>query len=453
VLHSRCSEAALAPAADGTFRTAAFPPGADEFYATGDDEDELPRLSIDVLDPPDIAALGLEITPPAYTGAPARVEFDRDVQVLAGSRIAITILPTPADATGSVNLQPSDRDIELAARTFPARPGETTAPLTGLGFELEVTSALRYRFKLRDSTGLSDPDPGLFSIDVVTDERPEVELVAPARLDVETVAGGLFRIGARASDDFGVTALEWRPRTMGAEQRNGEWTAFATEPAPRPMRGDEAPRGVALFGSARIEVVSRVSRRPARVRRARARHAAETEGEPDPAGVGNGPTARARRERRGIPAAPAGSPARARGDVSSRGAPAAQPAAQPRRAQRVDARASSHRRNSESACRQRRALGTARRDASSRPLESALYAHRRKRRARARSADAEPAGFVQASRSTRGPVLRSPSARRAPCLRASRSSCSACSTCRSRSPPTTCRSPQPRSTARGAARP
>ena len=35
----------------------------------------------------------------AYTGAPARVEFDRDVQVLAGSHLAITILPTQAPSS------------------------------------------------------------------------------------------------------------------------------------------------------------------------------------------------------------------------------------------------------------------------------------------------------------------------------------------------------------------
>lgn len=126
VLHFKGgSEAVLAPAADGTFRTVLRSCQEPiEFYATGgDDEDELPRLSIDVLDPPDIAALGLEITPPAYTGAPARVEFDRDVQVLAGSRITITILPTPADATGSVNLQPSDRDIRPRRAHVPGAAG------------------------------------------------------------------------------------------------------------------------------------------------------------------------------------------------------------------------------------------------------------------------------------------------------------------------------------------
>ncbi len=301
VLHFKGgSEAVLAPAADGTFRTVLRSCQEPiEFFATGgDDEDELPRLSIDVLDPPDIAALAIEITPPAYTGAPARLEFDRDVQVLAGSRLSITILPTPADATGSVNLQPSDRDLELVARAFPARPGETAAPQTGLGFELDVASALRYRFRLRDSTGLSDPDPGLFSIDVVTDERPEVELVAPARLDLETVAGGLFRLGARAGDDFGVTALEWRPRSMGAEQRNGEWTAFATEPAPRPLRGDEAPRGVAVFGSTRIEVASLSAQVQVGDLHEFDVRALDTrpriEGEPDPAGVGNGPSVRVR---------------------------------------------------------------------------------------------------------------------------------------------------------------
>jgi len=261
VLHFKDGgDAVLSAASDGEFRTLLRSLQEPvELHATGgDDEDQLPRLRVEVLDPPDIAALAIEIAPPSYVSSPARVEFDRDVQVLAGSRLAIRVLPSPTEATGSVRILPADTLAPLESRPFPLRQGETQAR-AGLGFELVAEQSLRYRFELRDSTGLVDPDPGLFSVDVLADERPEVELVSPARLEVETLAQGTLRIGARAIDDLGVTSLAWRTRSIGQEERNGGWNELPLRDAPLPLRGDEAARGVAVTGSARLEVAALTS--------------------------------------------------------------------------------------------------------------------------------------------------------------------------------------------------
>ncbi len=250
-------DAALTSATDGEFRTLLRSCQEDlELYATGgDDEDRKPALKVEVLDPPDIAALAVEVTPPAYVGLAPRTEFDRDVQVLAGSKLSIRVIPTPADAVGSVRVLPSDVVLELTPTTFPLREGETE-PRVALGFEIVAESSLRYRFELRAPSGLTDPDPGLFSVEVRSDERPEVELVSPARLEVETLQSGALRLSARALDDLGIHSLAWRARSMGGEQRNGDWNELVLQDAPLPMRGDEVPRGVALFGSTRVEVAS-----------------------------------------------------------------------------------------------------------------------------------------------------------------------------------------------------
>lgn len=259
VLHFKDGgDAVLASASDGEFRTLLRSLQEPlELHATGgDDEDQLPRLRVLVLDPPDIASLAIEIVPPSYVSAPARIEFDRDVQVLAGSRLLVRVIPTPAEATGSVRLLPADTLVTLEPRPFPQQDAEAQAR-TGLGFELMAEESLRYRFELRDSTGLVDPEPGLFAVDVIEDERPEVEIVSPARLEVETLAQGTLRIGARAIDDLGITSIAWRSRSIGQEEeRNGGWIELPLRDALLPLRGDEAARGVAVTGSARLELAT-----------------------------------------------------------------------------------------------------------------------------------------------------------------------------------------------------
>jgi hypothetical protein len=234
-------EVSLGSSGDGLFRTRLASCQEDlEFFATGgDDRDGMPRVFVEVLEPPDVSGLAISIEPPAYTGLAPRVEFDHDVQVLAGSRLRVAVLTSPPQARGSVRILPEDRLVPLEPASFPPRPSSQGGgePQPGLGFELAPSDSLRFRFELSDSSGLSNPDPGLFAVQVVPDRRPEVSILAPARSEVDTVPGGLIALRARAEDDFGIAAMGWSAVSLA---RAHALAAAPGEPSP-----DEAPSGEA----------------------------------------------------------------------------------------------------------------------------------------------------------------------------------------------------------------
>jgi len=55
-------------------------------------------------------------------------------------------------------------------------PGAAEASATALGFELQAERSLRFRYGLTDDNGLTNPDPGLWAIEVTEDRAPVLEL-------------------------------------------------------------------------------------------------------------------------------------------------------------------------------------------------------------------------------------------------------------------------------------
>lgn len=254
-LHFRSGQKVmLGSSGDGLFRTLLRSAQEDlEFWATGgDDRDGEPRVQVEVLEPPDVSALAVRVEPPAYSGLEPRTEYDHDVEVLAGSRLSIAVLPEPPGATGAARVLPDDELVALVPVEFVDREGATRP---GLGFELTADASLRFRFELRDDTGLANPDPGLFAVHVVEDRRPEVELLAPGRTELDTVPGGLLPLRARVTDDFGLDALAWRAVT-GSDETELGGAALEPRPIPPKLLGDETIEGVAFAGGATIEVAS-----------------------------------------------------------------------------------------------------------------------------------------------------------------------------------------------------
>lgn len=254
-------ELEIASSGDGQFRTLLRSCQEDlVFHATGgDDEDGLPRVHLRVLDPPDVRGLAVRVTPPAYSGLEADVRFDRDVEVLAGSRLEVVALPDPQSAIGRVRLLPEDRTIPLEAREFPARSEDEPAR-AGLGFDFEARESLRMRFELSDDSGLENPDPGLFAVDVRADRRPEVELQSPTRGELDVVLGGALRLVARASDDLGLAGLEWRVAPAAEPEAWGQPQELPLRPLPPRMSGDALLEGAAGLGLARLEIDQLASR-------------------------------------------------------------------------------------------------------------------------------------------------------------------------------------------------
>jgi hypothetical protein len=199
----------------------------------GDDEDGEPRLSVRVLEPPDVMSIAVAVEPPAYSKLAPRLAFEPEVEVLAGSRVRVALLTRPADAQGSVQLLPDDRTLELVAAPFPAAAaGEPER--AGLGFELLAQKSLRYRLRLTDSNGLSNPEPGLYAITVIADRPPELEVLAPARGDFDTVPGGWIALRLRVEDDFGLARVWWTASPAGADEAAAaehalEWRVLAPE--------------------------------------------------------------------------------------------------------------------------------------------------------------------------------------------------------------------------------
>ena len=199
----------------------------------GDDEDEDPRVRVQVLEPPDVMGIAVSVEPPAYSKLAPQISLEPEVEVLAGSKVRVAVLTRPPDAKGSVQLLPEDRTLELVAAPFPPEK-EGAAPRAGLGFELEATKSLRYRLRLVDANGLTNPDPGLYSITVVADRPPELEVLSPARGDLDTVPGGWIALRLRVEDDFGISAVGWSGSALGAEESAAslhplEWRVLTPE--------------------------------------------------------------------------------------------------------------------------------------------------------------------------------------------------------------------------------
>ncbi|MCP3918686.1 MAG: hypothetical protein GY711_24330 [bacterium] len=232
-----------------------------EFYVTGgDDERGEPLVRVQVLQPPDVSALAFRVEPPAYSGRPTRLEHDTDVEVLQGTRVTVFMLPDPVDADGVAHVLPEDREFALTRVPFPAREGEEARPDgapagEGLSFELVADASLRFRYALSDDTGLPNPDPGLYAIQVIDDKRPEIVLLAPGRAEIDVVAGGAVPLRVRFEDDFGIEATNWDVRPSQDPDQllaSGELATRPIEPGPEDSFRSSAR--VLAVGRARLEV-------------------------------------------------------------------------------------------------------------------------------------------------------------------------------------------------------
>lgn len=224
------------------------------FHVTGgDDLDGEPTVSVVVLQPPDVSGLAVRVEPPAYSGLEPSLVYDRDVEVLAGSRLVVHVLPDPADAIGNARVLPEDRVVALAPAPYPLPPGGSdagvdpdgadAAPRTapGLSFELDALASLRYRIELTDDTGLSNPDPGLFAVRVVEDRPPDLLVLSPGRADFETVRSGVLSLRVRAEDDFGLGAFSWSATPFLQEEVPRVGASLDLVPLPREETSADAP--------------------------------------------------------------------------------------------------------------------------------------------------------------------------------------------------------------------
>ncbi|MBK8916022.1 MAG: hypothetical protein IPM64_15740 [Phycisphaerales bacterium] len=192
------------------------------FRIVGGDERTREYL-VDAVERPHVHRTVARITPPAYTGLPPAVlEQQTVLDVLRGASVEIeagTNRPIaearfvgPDDFSIPCELLAPDRLLARLHTVAPEPAASDAPPLLIPGV---------YRFELRDAEGLTDSRPVRFTIKVVADRPPTVELRAEAVGAMVTPLAEV-QVELRAEDAYGLAAV-----ALKAQRGEGEPTAIS----------------------------------------------------------------------------------------------------------------------------------------------------------------------------------------------------------------------------------
>lgn len=169
------------------------------FWATGGDGETVP-LQVDVVPPPRVEGLRVNVAPPNYTGLPERLlsEGVGNIEGFVGTTITLA--------------GRSNKKLEAALlHRRNQKPVALTVSADGAsisgGFKLEKPGNSTWWIELRDRQGFSNPEAPRFDIRATADGAPTVTIEIPETdLLVTPVATVPFRVLVR--DDLGVQSAE-----------------------------------------------------------------------------------------------------------------------------------------------------------------------------------------------------------------------------------------------------
>ncbi|MBS0201509.1 MAG: hypothetical protein JSS49_01320 [Planctomycetes bacterium] len=167
---------------------------------------------IDVADPPTITRLTLDVSPPPYTGLPARSldGAQGEVHAVERSRIAMKLdfsepitvgelaWPVPAESTNET--MPTDRFTEHKV------PIQLSADKRTATVEALAVHSGPFAIRLKNSSGLSNEEPPR-SLVVEPDLPPAISL-GGSEQPVSVRPDDRYLISVQVKDDFGLTAVE-----------------------------------------------------------------------------------------------------------------------------------------------------------------------------------------------------------------------------------------------------
>ncbi|MBU1693866.1 MAG: hypothetical protein KKC51_07860 [Verrucomicrobia bacterium] len=169
---------------------------------------------VDVLFEPRIAAAEVLLTPPAYSGRPARRFYlgSEDLAGLKGSRIEMTLTSNRPLLDGRVQLRPGN-----GGETAPAVVGEKTGEYT-VRFAWTINEPATAEITVRDIRGTQNAMPFKVVQRVLPDEPPAVVLSEPPPFSLAT-PGIVVPIRGQADDDLGLLQVDVARALVGYRDR------------------------------------------------------------------------------------------------------------------------------------------------------------------------------------------------------------------------------------------
>ena len=174
-------------------------------FRAGDGQTEWHRVT--VADRPKIENLTLKITPPAYTGKPAKTytKVPKKLRAVQGSKLEVQVTPNAHVRTARLVMGKTDW---LPMELMDDRAYEGS---------MELYQPINFEVQLTEIHGLVNRRPPRCRLQVVSDQAPRVKIVRPTKSSV-LLPDETIDIHFKASDDFGIKEMALRVYT----QREGE---------------------------------------------------------------------------------------------------------------------------------------------------------------------------------------------------------------------------------------
>ena len=167
-----------------------------EFRATGGDDDAMPFVRVEVVEPPTLEALQVGITPPKYSGRPAE-------QLPPGVGHVQGLLGTKIELTGQAN-----KPLQSAVLRIGDKP---SVPLSigpdgqsfAASFAIIEPGVTAYWFELTDTAGFTDREAPRYELRGLADLVPEVVIESPVA-DIQLAPDAELTVTVLAKDDLGL---------------------------------------------------------------------------------------------------------------------------------------------------------------------------------------------------------------------------------------------------------
>jgi len=185
----------LSPASEGVFKAEIANIKSSMEYFASCEEVRSDRFMINVIDRPLIRSLQVRVTSPSYTRIPVKAldENIGDVSAYPGSRVNLEITSSKELASAAVMFS----DSSVVKMSINAAKASALFSIGG---------NKKYRLLLKDKNGLANLDPVEYTIKVIPDEFPAVEIVTPGK-NIDLTGDMRIDLLVRIKDDFGFSRL------------------------------------------------------------------------------------------------------------------------------------------------------------------------------------------------------------------------------------------------------
>jgi len=168
-----------------------------QYRAVGGDDDTMPWIELEVVEPPRVHSFQVVVAPPAYTGFPASPS-DKRIRALRGSRAVFSGVSTKPLGSAHLNWKSGD---EL--RQWPAVVEEDAHHFRIADPELQVAESGEYWFTLVDESGLTGGADTRWNVQAVADNPPTVSIEQPAG-SIFVTPEATVEVGVLVKDDLRV---------------------------------------------------------------------------------------------------------------------------------------------------------------------------------------------------------------------------------------------------------